>query len=253
MAVGQNIGEDGFVWFLGIVADINDPKKLGRIKVRVFNLDGPPETGIDNEDLQWAIPLMPVTSASFYQVGRSPTGIVPGSRVIGFYIDGMIRRKPVVMGTYPIIDEGKISGHSVSKQARGEGEVEKTYLDYEPRSQYAAEYPYNKTINTSSGHVIEIDDTPEAERIHIYHRSGTYIEMNPDGSVVARTADKNIDISIGDKFVASEEGNIIISTNSGNVEITSKGDCNVLSEGNVTVSAPQGVLALEAALISING
>lgn len=251
--IGQRIGEEGFIWFMGIVVDIDDPKKLGRVKVRVFNLDGPPDKGIDNEDLQWATPLMPVTSASFYQVGSSPTGMLPGSRVIGFYIDGKIRRKPVVMGSFPFIDQGDESGHSVSKQARGDAAVDKVYLDYEPKSQYAAEYPYNKTINTSSGHVIEIDDTPKAERIHIYHRSGTYIEMNPDGSVVARTADKNVDITIKDKLIASEEGNVVVSTNSGNVEITARGDCNILAEGSVTVAAPQGVISLEAPVISLNG
>ena len=75
---------------------------------------------------------------------------------------------------------------------------------------------------------------PKAERIHIYHRSGTYIEMNPDGSVVARTADKNVDITIKDKLIASEEGNVVVSTNSGNVEITARGDCNILALSIVT-------------------
>lgn len=251
--LGQRIGEEGFVWFIGIVTDIEDPKKLGRVKIRVFNMDGPPDKGIDDGDLKWARPLLPVTSASFYQVGSSPTGVLPGSRVLGFYMDGKIRRKPVFMGTIPFIDEGKESGHSVSKQARGDGPVDKTYLDYEPQTQYAAQYPYNKTLTTSSGHVIEIDDTPAAERIHIYHRSGTYIEMNPDGSVVARSVDKNVDITIKDKIIASEEGDVVISTNAGNVEITAKKDCNIVTQGNVTMSAPQGVISLEAALINING
>ena len=44
-----------------------------------------------------------------------------------------------------------------------------------------------------------------------------------------------------------------MSTNSGNVEITARGDCNILAEGSVTVAAPQGVISLEAPVISLNG
>ena len=47
-------------------------------------------------------------------------------------------------------------------------------------------YPNNKVTQTPSGHVIEIDDTPDAERIHIYHKSGTFIEMQPNGDVVTQ-------------------------------------------------------------------
>ena len=28
------MGQDGFVWFIGVVEDRNDPSKLGRVKVR---------------------------------------------------------------------------------------------------------------------------------------------------------------------------------------------------------------------------
>lgn len=44
-----------------------------------------------------------------------------------------------------------------------------------------AEYPYNQTFESRSGHLTEIDDTPGAERLHWYHRIGTYVEMQPDG------------------------------------------------------------------------
>ena len=28
------MGKDGFVWFVGVVEDRNDPKKVGRVRVR---------------------------------------------------------------------------------------------------------------------------------------------------------------------------------------------------------------------------
>ena len=34
MSINKHIGLDGFVWFIGVVEDRNDPTKLGRVKVR---------------------------------------------------------------------------------------------------------------------------------------------------------------------------------------------------------------------------
>lgn len=50
-----------------------------------------------------------------------------------------------------------------------------------PDSTYAAQYPYNSSTVTKSGHEIDIDDTEGAERIRIAHTNGTYIEMGKDG------------------------------------------------------------------------
>jgi hypothetical protein len=43
--------------------------------------------------------------------------------------------------------------------------------------EFKSKYPNNKAMETPSGHVFEIDDTPEFERIHVYHKNGSYIEM----------------------------------------------------------------------------
>lgn len=44
-------------------------------------------------------------------------------------------------------------------------------------SEFKSEYPHNKVLETPSGHLFEIDDTIGFERIHIYHKNGSYIEM----------------------------------------------------------------------------
>ena len=54
----------------------------------------------------------------------------------------------------------------------------------EPETSYGAEYPYNKVMESESGHVMEFDDTPGAERVHIAHRSGSFSEWFPSGSKV---------------------------------------------------------------------
>jgi len=52
----------------------------------------------------------------------------------------------------------------------------------QPAIPYNALYPYNHVYETESGHIVEYDDTPLAERIHIRHRTGTSTEISPNGT-----------------------------------------------------------------------
>ena len=97
----------------------------------------------------------------------------------------------------------------------------------EPKSSYAAIPPYNDVKETESGHVMEFDDTPNAERINIAHRTGTYVEMRPDGSKVTKVVGKNYEIVIGDEFV-NIQGTCNI-TVSGNVNLKTSGEVNAIA------------------------
>lgn len=46
-------------------------------------------------------------------------------------------------------------------------------------------YPFNKVTQSESGHILEMDDNPGGERLHICHRTGTNVEFNPAGSLNA--------------------------------------------------------------------
>ncbi len=54
-------------------------------------------------------------------------------------------------------------------------------LDEEEQGGKKSQYLGNHTITTESGHMIEIDNTPGDRRIHIYHASGTYMEIKDNG------------------------------------------------------------------------
>ena len=69
----------------------------------------------------------------------------------------------------------------------------------EPDSAYAAEYPKNIVMTTHRGITIEIDNTAGAERIHVFHPSNTYIEIDADGNVVFRNEGDKFEITKGDK------------------------------------------------------
>lgn len=211
----RQLGQEGFRWFIGIVEDINDPRKLGRAKVRVINEDDGFATG----DLNWAHVMMPTTSACVDGVGDSPNLSV-GTRVVGFYMDGEEKQQPMILGSFPTIPSNDDNRHSLSWLHRGKNTVNKNTIGPEPSSPYAAQYPFNRTITTRAGHIIELDDTPQNERVHIYHKSGTYIEINTDGRLVIKSEADSFDIVGGNK-------NIYVS-----------GVTNIKSAGDITIDAP---------------
>lgn len=87
----------------------------------------------------------------------------------------------------------------------------------EPTTKYSAVYPFNKVFESESGHIMEFDDTEGAERVHIYHRAGTFIEFHPDGTIVRKSMKDDVEI-----VVANKSCYII-------------GDCNVMIEGDSNV------------------
>ena len=88
-------------WWVGVIEDRKDPDKMGRCKVRIFGFH-PPDKGIlSTEDLPWAMMMTPATSASISGVGISPVGILEGSWVVGFFMDGDDAQQPIIVGTVP--------------------------------------------------------------------------------------------------------------------------------------------------------
>ena len=54
----------------------------------------------------------------------------------------------------------------------------------QPEIPYAAVYPFNHVFECESGHVMEIDDTKDNERLFTQHRTGTSQEIDKDGNQV---------------------------------------------------------------------
>jgi hypothetical protein len=88
-------------WFTGVVEDREDPMQMGRVRVRIFGLHTDDTTKISTMDLPWANVMMPVNSASISGVGITPTGLVEGSWVVGFFADGENAQDPIIMGSLP--------------------------------------------------------------------------------------------------------------------------------------------------------
>ena len=95
------MGKDGFTWFVGVVEDRQDPKTLGRVKVRCLGYHTEDLDRIPTADLPWAHVMNPITSATVSGVGQTPLGMVEGTWVVGFFTDGEEAQLPMIMGTLP--------------------------------------------------------------------------------------------------------------------------------------------------------
>ena len=221
----KRMGEENFRWFVATVEDVNDPQKLGRVKIRVINEHDDPSITV--EDLSWATLIQPPTSAAFNSIGTSPTGITVGSHVFGFFMDGHEKQLPLIWGTYAKMPDGTQASNDIPALAREINNLNKTVVGPEPGSAYAAKYPYNTVTQTRAGHVIEIDDTPTAERLHVYHKSGSYVEINKDGNMVTKVVGKGFDITVQDQTVYV----------GGTCNIQIVGDANIQVGGKVTAKA----------------
>lgn len=75
----------------------------------------------------------------------------------------------------------------------------------EPITPYDAKYPYNHIYESESGHIREYDDTPLKERIHEYHRAGTFYEIHPDGQKIDKAVNDRYEISLGNNYIISDK------------------------------------------------
>ena len=343
MAGAKEVRYPPFHWWQGIVEDRNDPAYMGRYRVRIFGYHTANKEQLPTENLPWSVPMQPVTSAAISGVGHSPTGLVEGSAVVGFFVDGDEGQMPVIIGSfgvnsflpkdgedgtgavsdpdrsaigfydptylYPkrkITDRGDAGGdygltnHSsgrprdaassqnrdgkydeggedvgenileepdMSRLARNRADKKKAEEHYslkakrdsrvkeipiayasaasgadrpmgmthpddgsgeeieindpkyipsawsEPHPQGTppdasadpeeskSQYPFNHVFESESGHVREMDDTPGAERIHEYHKAGTFYEILPNGDKVTKIVGNGFEIDMKNKMI----------------------------------------------------
>ena len=303
MSENYFMGLDGFVWFTGVVEDRNDPDKLGRVRVRSLGFHTEDLNDIPTADLPWATVMHPVTNPSMQGLGQTPSFLVEGTWVVGFYTDAKEKQQPIIMGTLPgkpstapddtkgFSDPNKVypstklttSGHGTDKDdnnystetkflesdtnrlARNDVDEEDVAITphsiialkeegrtkdvtvantvdedsesgqetwAEPESTYATVYPKNHVFETESGHVKEYDDTTDAERIHEYHKSGTFYEIDKDGNKTTRIVKDNYEIIAGSDYVnVKGTANLTIDSNC-NTHI--KGNWNIQVDGTKT-------------------
>ena len=220
----------------GIVKNINDPDKLGRVKVQVYDL----HDNIKTEDLPWSQVIMPATTPAINGTGQS-VNLAVGSLVCGMFKD-MQQQEFIVMGSLPTKTEG-VEDNNVRVRAEADPNADEETGAYQPASTYAPEYPYNNVMETESGHVKEYDDTPGLERITERHKSGTQYEIAANGSKTERIVRDNYQLVVGhDTLEVFGDVRIIVS---GNADVAVAGNMNTAVGGNIDATSTTGNITLK--------
>lgn len=97
-------------------------------------------------------------------------------------------------------------------------------------TQSSAKYPTNHVFETESGHYVEFDDTEGNERIQLYHKMGTFIEIDSSGNMIIKTVGNVTNIVAGnmDTYV---KGNYSVSAG-GNIDVYAGKNLTELVDGN---------------------
>ena len=235
--------------YRGVIEDNNDPEMLGRCKIRVWGLHTdliePDELeGIPTENLPWAEPCLGLVEGSVSGNGAFSIPL-QGSHVFLFF-EGGNWQSPRYFATAPGQPEEAAdttkgfndpSGQIPREDRLGEpdwhrlarGDSSETVIDWrnqnvdlgvvkadnetwdEPESAYNAQYPKNIVISTHRGITIELDNTEGNERIHIYHPSNSYLEIDALGNMVFRNDGERFEITRGtrNKHILADDNETI--------------------------------------------
>ena len=164
------MGKDGFQWFVGVVEDRNDPKTLGRLRVRCLGYHTEDLTKLPTSDLPWAHVMNPITSATVSGVGQSPLGAVEGTWVVGFFTDGSDAQQPMIMGTLP----GVPAKLPTKDATRG----------------------FQDVTNANYPKYLETDVNRLAVNEKIEDDNGEISESNPHSTLTIRRADRDLAVGI---------------------------------------------------------
>ena len=266
----------------GIVEDILDPLEAGRVRVRVFGVHSELVMEVPTGDLPWAMCMTSSYDGSIGGKGKSPTGISNGQLVVVIWLDNQ-KQIPMVLGSLNGINPevlGEFLGAVITKNNPAYGfkqEIRSEYIG-EPDTNFQArsgktspqhserksdkattakggswtepaskmnssEYPHSKVIETESGHMIEIDDTPGNERLLDFHKNGSFSEFTNSGHVQKIIGDDYEIVAGGKNVLVKGKLNITVL---GDAEINVNGETYVKSGGKATVEAPEIDLGVDS-------
>ncbi|MFH1743548.1 MAG: phage baseplate assembly protein V [bacterium] len=204
--------------FLGMyraeIVEIDEGIKIGRARLRI------PEV-LGEVTSSWAYMASPILGGTF-----SPD-IRLGMRVFVFFIGGDPDRPVWTHQWFAAPDAEEETpaaargiAHDATKFPRGYQKFEFVDLDgetitiLEPTPAFQTTYPHSTVLRTPTGMQVEMDSSsPTRSRFQVWHPSGSYYEIRPDGSMTSvnqgssfRSVKGGETESVGNHWLKSVEG-----------------------------------------------
>ncbi len=150
-----------------------DTLQSGRVQIRVYGKQDNEQNNTDS-GLQWAMPLQSVTSSATQKMGSSPTGMIVGSRVFGFYMDDA-EQHPIILGTFA---RGGSQDSGATDNMGGIGDVVQANTDVHQAAQsLSGTYtPMSTQSNTLTPNARYDFTSVSAYNAHPYKPNGSGVE-----------------------------------------------------------------------------
>ena len=178
------IGKDGFVWWIGQIGKEEswaDNASAGwgyRYKVRIMGYHPYSEAQLKDEDLPWALVMLPPGAGTGGAMNQTTIKFVQGDVVVGFFLDGDDGQVPVIMGAF---------GRSKTRAKDGE------------RMPFGVFSGYSESFKPKSKYVITNDESsgpntaPDAQNVSGKDASR---DTQGNGNVAATTSSSGYVISL---------------------------------------------------------
>ena len=204
MSENYFMGLDGFVWFTGVIEDRNDPDALGRVRVRCLGFHTEDLTDIPTKDLPWATVMAPTTNPSMQGLGNTPSFLVEGTWVVGFFADAKDKQQPIVIGSLP----GK--PNELPNPAKGFNDPRSPYSE---QPEYAGTPTYGPypvdgfEVDMPSGHDLGESDTSRLAQGEMSESHDLLIARRTNRQTEVQTATQPYLPTVSDEAVQEDRGN----------------------------------------------
>lgn len=185
--------------YQGFVRDRDDPDRLGRVRIHVPSL-----MGQENKPEAWSDWCFPTGPGLFVPPLNGEVWVTFEMGIVanGVYDWGWLTATPAAASaagdpTWSVETSATSGGVGVSISIVIPAD---TAIGQRPK------YPYNKVFKSEGGTTVELDDTPDNQRLRIRHPSGTTILIDPDGTVQVRSAGATCFESAGDFNIKLGQG-----------------------------------------------
>ena len=115
----------------------------------------------------------------------------------------------------------------------------------QPFAPFGGMYPYSKVFESESGHLFVLDDTPQNETISLYHKQGSYLDTDANGTQVNKI--------VGDGYTIIDRNGAIYIAGRANLTVGNGVNIRVMGKADVQVDGAATINLNNNADIGVGG